>query len=277
METPPWHPTLMILGPGGVKGFLELGAIDCLSRRGILTDITTIVGVSVGAMIGVLYAAGYTIAEITGAAIETDLFSEPPHIFLNDIKDYQGLISHDILKQKINFLLIQKFNRVPTLGELHELTHKHFVAVTTNLNHDRPEYLDHLTHPDLPTTEAVLMSMNIPIFFHRIFYQGSTFIDGAFSDPLPIVKYDDLQRDIIAITIDSSSSELGDGFVSYMTKTLQCSMTRLKRLAMEAKSNRVRHLDIKTDIRDVIGFSVGTVERALMFCQGNNQAEAFAP
>ena len=56
--------TTLIFGGGGVYGFLYLGLIKLLEEQGLLKQIQTVIGVSVGSMISLYLALGYTYPEI---------------------------------------------------------------------------------------------------------------------------------------------------------------------------------------------------------------------
>ena len=56
--------TKLILSGGGVKGVAHLGALKALHELGLLQNIDTFVGTSIGAFIGVLLSIGYSPDEL---------------------------------------------------------------------------------------------------------------------------------------------------------------------------------------------------------------------
>lgn len=60
----------LVLGAGGPRGFAHIGVLKVLEENGIEPDL--VVGASVGAMIGALYANGMRAAEIEKIALEID-------------------------------------------------------------------------------------------------------------------------------------------------------------------------------------------------------------
>jgi len=54
-----WKPDIVILGPGGIKGFLELGVLYALQNNNLLENVHTYVGVSVGSIISLLLVCGF--------------------------------------------------------------------------------------------------------------------------------------------------------------------------------------------------------------------------
>ena len=56
------YKTGLVLSGGGARGFAHLGLIQALNEAGIFPDVIS--GTSAGALVGVLYADGYTPKEI---------------------------------------------------------------------------------------------------------------------------------------------------------------------------------------------------------------------
>ena len=63
----------LVLGGGGPRGFAHVGVIKVLEEAGIVPDL--VVGASVGAMVGALYAAGMGAAELEREANDLDVVS----------------------------------------------------------------------------------------------------------------------------------------------------------------------------------------------------------
>ena len=66
----------LILGPGGVKGFLELGSLYCLERKGELNGIKTYIGVSIGSLISLLLTSNFKVLDIFLEFISIHIKSE---------------------------------------------------------------------------------------------------------------------------------------------------------------------------------------------------------
>jgi len=71
--------TALALSGGGARGFAHIGIIQALEEEGLQPDL--IVGTSMGAVVGGLWAAGYSAAEMRSIALSTDwsgLFLDRP-------------------------------------------------------------------------------------------------------------------------------------------------------------------------------------------------------
>ena len=67
----------VVLGGGGARGLSHIGALKVFEERKIPIDM--IIGVSMGSIIGALYAAGYSASELEEIVLESeweDLLSE---------------------------------------------------------------------------------------------------------------------------------------------------------------------------------------------------------
>ena len=71
-ESPTTIPRLaLVLGSGGPRGFAHVGVLKVLEENGIKPDL--VIGSSVGAMVGALYAAGVPAAELERLATDLDI------------------------------------------------------------------------------------------------------------------------------------------------------------------------------------------------------------
>ena len=67
------YPVVLVLGSGGRRGFAHAGVLRVLEGADVKPDL--IVGVSIGSVIGALYAGGMSAAEVERLALEIDLSS----------------------------------------------------------------------------------------------------------------------------------------------------------------------------------------------------------
>ena len=69
----------LVLSGGGARGIAHIPVLEELDRRGIVPDI--IIGTSMGAVVGSLYAAGYSGEELNQIVRDTDLMSYFIHLY----------------------------------------------------------------------------------------------------------------------------------------------------------------------------------------------------
>ena len=258
-------PEVLVLGGGGAKGAVVLGALEALRQAKHLDKVHSIVGVSVGAIIGLLLCCGFDPFEITTLALDTNIFQDISSINLLDIPRHAGLLSSQSIQNKLDGCMIQKFGKVLTLHQLYLATGKTLVCVAVNITRCQTEYLSATTEPNTLCTEAVLLSMNIPILFHRRWHNGCVYIDGAFGNPYPINHLDDGKTPILGISI-VTVGECDDAL--YVHRIIDAPMAEIKRWIIEHASPLCKHLTIETTVADTTGLFVTLSSKAQMIVTG---------
>lgn len=225
---PDGRPTVgLVLGGGAAKGLSHVGVIEVLEDNQIPVDV--IAGTSIGAVIGSLYASGYSADEIKTIASELDwgeVFNDDPNRanslfrrksnekgFLTDLKlafdDGKlvlpaGLIEGQTLYLELSRLLTRSF-QVENFSDLA----RPFRAVATDLSTGRPVVMN-----DGNLASAVFASMAIPGFIPPVEREDKYLIDGAFSNNLPIDQVLDMGADIVIVvdlgTDPRPAEELGN-------------------------------------------------------------------
>lgn len=159
----PVRPTVgLVLGGGGARGFVQVGALKAFKERNIDFDIC--VGTSVGSIIGALYCAGLSHEEITRAAEELEF------------GDLHGKI---LFKpddpRKIG-------NAVYTLiGDAQiENLHKKYAAVATDLKTGKQVVMDSGS-----VLDAVSASSAFPIAYAPLKKDGMNLSDGGLVNNIP--------------------------------------------------------------------------------------------
>ncbi|PIE50788.1 MAG: patatin [Flavobacteriales bacterium] len=108
LEIPPNAKIGLSLSGGGAKGFAHIGTLKMIDSLGIKIDY--IAGTSMGAILGGLYASGYTGKEIEKIVNETDFLSllnnkkKREEVSFFDKSNDKYLINVPIKKGKLNFL-----------------------------------------------------------------------------------------------------------------------------------------------------------------------------
>ena len=159
------YKTGIVLSGGGARGFAHLGVLLALNEAGIFPDIIS--GTSAGALIGVLYADGYTPGEIMKLLdANTSFHYIRPTVPKEGLLQISGIIK--ILRDNL---------RAKTFEEL-KLP---LIVAATNLNYGRIEYFSagELLQP-------VIASASIPVLFKPVLINGCLFVDGGVLDNLPI-------------------------------------------------------------------------------------------
>ena len=271
-----WRPEVLVLGPGGVKGYLELGALLRFDHEdGYFDSIHTFVGCSIGAATALLLVCGYKTIDIIKTVVDMNVLAEVHSGFsIDDIGKNKGLLKNSVMETNLIKLLEDKFGSVPTLKGLHRLTGKKLMVVTTNCDRESVEYLSCDTEPDLSCVQAVMMSSALPFVMQKRYYNGCSYIDGALGNPYPIDYYDDGETNILGIYIDGRRG--GDKtWLDQVAFFIHFAMTANRERIIRSASDRCRNLPLRSTIIDSVGITVSMEDKANMISQGYSSANEF--
>lgn len=192
----PAGPVALVLPGGGVRGMAHVGVIQVLDSLGVVPDL--VVGTSMGAIVGALYASGYDGREIERLTREYDLGAyvgryaprapralgpqrplllweegEGGAFDLETAAAQEGRINGLLaaLMLRGNLLARGDFDRLPVP----------FRAVATDL---RTGGRVTLARGDL--AEAVRASFAIPLVFDPVQLDGHTLVDGGLAENVPV-------------------------------------------------------------------------------------------
>ena len=265
-----WIPDVIVLGPGGAKGFLELGLLLAFEQENYYGNTRIWQGCSVGSAIALLIVCGYTITEIINDCISLNIINDITDINLDQIREKPGLLNIKSVENLMKLRVRQKFGMVPTLKQLYMVTGILLELVTFNVDKDRPEYLSKNTEPNLSCVEAVIMSMSIPGLICPRIYKGYAYVDGAVGDPYPILEYDNNVNKILGIYIDSEHSSYSSDKnpIRFLYRCAQASMKRLRDISIKQSSSMCKHIPLKTPIFDTTGLSLNINEKKSMIEHG---------
>ncbi len=209
----PERPRLVLaLSGGGSRGFAHLGVIKALEDSGIPVD--GIAGTSSGAVIGGLYAAGYSVSELEEMLNAIDwgnIFQDSParrslplsrkSAESNSLLELQFSGTKPYIPpalsggQYLSGLLVEKVNRAPYRGEPgFDHLRVRFSAVSTDLNDGR-----RVLFREGDLSEALLASMTLPLLFSPLQVNDRLLIDGGVNENIPVRAARELGEVVIAV------------------------------------------------------------------------------
>ncbi len=200
------HPKIgIVLGGGGAKGAAEVGALKVIEKAGIKADF--IAGTSMGAVIGGLYAAGYSADEIEKMLLNEDwmwLYDGNKMLQLSDNRSTLGLVRGPYFREQIDKALSKKG------AHLFRHIHTPFVCVATDISNGE------IKEKDLSegvVAEAIRVSMAFPAPGNApIDMDGMSLADGGIVNNLPVDVARRMGADIvIAIDLEQKSSDFDLG------------------------------------------------------------------
>jgi NTE family protein len=191
--------TVLVLGGGGMRGYTHIGVIRAIERLGIVVD--EVVGTSMGAVMGALYAAGHDSLEVERRAAEITIRD---YFRLNLLKFlvrgyrhasvYKGKTFHDILRR----LLPQKH-----FGEFQ----RPFFCNAMSLSSGASRFFGLPGADDVPVADAVYASSCLPAVFEPIEIGGEHYIDGGMTETLAL-RLARARKAELVIAVDLSHRDL---------------------------------------------------------------------
>ncbi len=188
----------LVLSGGGARGFIHIGLLRVLEEEGLRPDIVT--GTSMGAIIGALYAIGYTPDQLShlNTTIDWDkMLSNGIDLreVVVDQKRWQGRFLLSLTKDALGFHLPRGLIEGQKLWDLlHRLTYpvarekdfdaypSPFRAIAVDISRGRAQ---EFSEGSLP--KAIRASMAIPgVFTPVVYHDTAIYIDGGVADNFPI-------------------------------------------------------------------------------------------
>jgi NTE family protein len=181
----------LVLGSGGRRGFAHAGVLRALDAGGIKPDL--IVGVSIGSIIGALYAGGMSGADVEQLALQLDLSA---------FRDLSWIHWGQVRGQKIQDFVNERIRHRPL-----ESLATRFAVVATR-QHDSAMQI--FNSGD--TGAAVRASSAVPGRFYAVQIAGVKYIDGDVASPVPVRAARTLGADVvIAIDISARVDQIPQG------------------------------------------------------------------
>lgn len=192
----------LVLGAGSARGLAHIGILQVFQENNIPFDF--IVGSSMGAMVGGIYACGADMKMLGRMVSNLDA-----RLFYDVQLPRMGFISGKKIMELLNLLTKRKEFQDTCIPLL---------VVATDLLSGQEVVLE-----EGSITEAVRASISIPGIFHPIKRDGMILVDGAVVDRLPVEVARDRGADIV-IAVDVT---FGDGRIVSVNNTMDVILTAI--------------------------------------------------
>lgn len=211
----------LVLGGGGARGAAHVGVIQVLEEIGIRPDL--IVGTSMGAIVGGLYAAGLNAAELQQVLADMDwdrMFADDPGRRDRTMRRKQ-LDRDFVVPRRLGF---SRRGLTAPLGALQgqhfDIALKRILGQTVTVrDFDRLPIPFRAVATDIATGEAVVLgsgslaqairaSMSVPGVFSPVTIEDRLLVDGGLAMNVPVQVAQDLGADVL-IVVDLSQRLLG--------------------------------------------------------------------
>lgn len=200
LESKPYRFGIALSG-GGARGILHIGVLEAFHKYGIHPEIIS--GTSMGALVGVFYAAGIEPMQILELVKSSKMHRmikwKLPSSGLLDMKKVQSLLETHIPKDDFSALK------------------KPFFCTVTNLNSGLQE-----TKSSGKLFQWVLASATIPVIFEPQIIDGATYVDGGLFNNLPVDCIRNQCRFLVGVHVNHNGPEENiTGFKAVAERTLR--------------------------------------------------------
>jgi NTE family protein len=258
----------LVLSGGGAKGFAHIGVLKVIEAAGVKIDY--IGGTSMGAVIGGLYASGYSATQIDSIfrTINFDNLlkdftprtsknfyekrNDELYAFVLPFNKFKIGIPEALSKGMYNYNLLSSFTKsVRHVRDFNQLKIP-FLCIATNIETGDQVIIDkgNLAH-------AMIASSAFPTLFSPVEMNGMLLVDGGVTNNYPIEEVRKMGADII-IGVDVQDGLLGRNELKEATKILS-QVTALQ--SIEKMKLNIINTDIyiKPDIKEygLISFDKG--------------------
>ncbi len=176
----------LCLSGGGALGFAHIGVIQSLEDHGIFP--THVVGSSMGAIIGMLYAADFTPKEMLQMIKDDKLYKITKVMTFHPSFLKSGLSSHEMLRSLVIELIPH--------NNFEQLKKKLYICVV-NLNTAKWEIIESGNELD----KWVAASASIPGIFETIKSDENFYVDGGLLNNLPAQGIEKYCHNIIGVDV----------------------------------------------------------------------------
>ena len=272
----------LVLSGGGAKGLAHIGVLKVIDSLGIKIDY--IGGTSMGAIVGGMYASGYTgkqldsiFKTLTIDDLVQDNIPRKSKILINKRNDdiYALVLPFKNLKLETpnalskglyNFNFLSKISyHVRNIRDFKKLPIP-FFCMATDIETGQQVVLDKGVFP-----QALVASSSIPSIFYPIEIDGKLLIDGGVTNNYPVEKLRELGADFI-IGVDVQE-ELKTRKELQGITTIFGQISNFNTQSQMESKRKLTDIYIKPDIK---GFNVLSFENGKKIIQnGENEAKKF--
>ena len=256
----------LVLSGGAAKGFAHVGVIRVLEEAGIPIDL--VIGVSMGGLVGSLYAAGYSprdMEQMSEAIDWMNVFTTPrggsPYLMNPVLQSRQNILSiyfdSQGIGRSLGVLPDQKI-----VSQMSRITYR----VSHIRDYDQFQIPLRVVGADLFTGELVLFNniplhaamrstMAIPGLFSPYYVGGRYYLDGGVVNNMPVSLAKLMGADvIISVDVMNELNDSIDDFTSPMSVVTQAALLAIANTFLDESRFSDLHFQIRSSNYNALEF-----------------------
>ena len=253
---------------GGVRCVGHVGVLKALAQANILGCVKEVVGISAGALFGLMIVLGYSVPQMEELAIAFDfsLLGEMNPDYILEFPLTYGLNPGDSLDKLLTSILKQKgFSPDITFAQLlkDKRIRKTYRCYAAELQTSVVKELSYEKTPNMSVVKAIRASMSLPILYTPVKEGDTLLVDGGLIHNLPLafLKEEEISETwavIFSPEVNTGENPLNSLFDYF--KYIMNGLMYMRNIPYIEKYNE-RIIMIKNDF-DALGFSVSSETRA---------------
>jgi NTE family protein len=247
------------------RGITYIGTLAYLEEKELIksSELSKIVGVSIGSFVSACYLAGYTPHDFMDIIVRYDTSTlKDISLMDNGVAVLRGAAFrnwiYDMLKIKVDPEI--------TMKQFYEKTGTHFIVITTCIEDGIVE-MDHETHPDMRLFDALVASMNFPFVFPPYVIDGKRYVDGGVLDNFPMHL---LGPEAVGLKVNFKAIDNIDSPFSYIGKLFELISLHSRSLKPASSTNIIM---INASDFSLIDFDMSIDDKMTLFMRGYNSAK----
>lgn len=274
----------LVLSGGGAKGMAHVGVLKEIERAGLRIDY--IGGTSMGAIVGGLYACGYSAKQLEQLLLELDLndiindnYDRTAKSFDTKEDDERYAMTLPVVKGKIQFplalskgqntynLLVQLMYDQRNNKDFSQLPIP-FYCIATDINSGEKVLLENGFLP-----MAVNASSALPTLYYPVKANGYDLIDGGIADNYPIEEM--LKKDVdVIIGVDTQSNNTSSVSPATFSEVLiRIGSFRTEKSMLPKKANTTVYIRPELNAFSMLSFT----EQKAIISKGEDAAKVVFP
>lgn len=180
--------TGIVIGSGGIKGFLYIGGLKSLEDSGVIKSCQYYFGCSVGALVSLLLCSGMTVADVLSVFLTKKFEDVMVFGSWDSIVTGVGVFDNTVMRSHLCQILCERFGMDDvsnlTFRRMYEITKKELYTVTVDTDNMKVKTFGTQCTPDVSVVTAVVASCSIPFVIQGTNLGGEFAVDGAVMDPI---------------------------------------------------------------------------------------------
>tara|TARA_Y100000591_G_scaffold315648_1_gene323473 strand:+ start:2964 stop:4070 length:1107 start_codon:yes stop_codon:yes gene_type:complete len=222
---------------GGFKGASFLGCVRALEEYGLLKNIKCVAGSSAGALAATLIACKANFSYMKECTMKImEHFEKYKFSWYSIVQNAQTFSNEygihkteELRKLFLNFIMKATGSTEDlTFKQLYDLTNIKLIITATCLDSRTPFYFNYETTPHTEVSEALVISVSIPLLFASQKFDNRTMVDGCIIEHIPMQCWgDDEIKNTMAFLVKSRNEVYHlrandiDNIYDYVEKLIQ--------------------------------------------------------